>query len=185
MFGTATRSGILFLALILVSFQQPGPQALDAEELKLWQDLNQYRKSLRLPPIPLSPALTRVAQAHAADLRDNPPKGACNLHSWSEKSGYSACCYTADHSQADCMWNKPREIAGYPGPGFEIAAYSTYPKPDWLGQWKSSPGHNQVMANLGKWKVQEWKSVGLAIRKPYAVVWFGTVADEAMPKDPR
>ena len=46
-----------------------------------------------------------------ADLERHPPSGQCNTHSWSANARWSACCYTRDHAQARCMWDKPREIS--------------------------------------------------------------------------
>ena len=34
----------------------------------------------------------------------NPPDRRCNLHSW---FGDYNCCYTSDHKNPGCMWNKP------------------------------------------------------------------------------
>jgi hypothetical protein len=172
---------ILFLLLFLpitFSFQtNEGPEKALPEEEKLVSDLNNYRKSLGLPTIPYSAKLTKVAQIHATDLVINPPKGKCNLHSWSGKTEGSACCYTADHKNAECMWNKPEEITGYKEKGYEISAMNTAPSVDWLAQWKNSKGHHEVIINGGIWKQIEWKAMGVAIRKPYAVIWFGPLED--------
>lgn len=54
---------------------------------------------------------------------------------------------------------------------------NTDPNVDWLAQWKRSPGHHDVIINKGIWKIAEWKAIGLAIRPPYAVVWFGMSED--------
>ena len=44
---------------------------LTAEEKKLYDLIMEYRKSKKLPPIPLSTKLTLVAQTHARDLADH------------------------------------------------------------------------------------------------------------------
>ena len=63
----------------------------------------------------------RVHKALKVDNKpDAPPE--CNLHSWSDKGPWSACCYTPDHAQAQCMWDKPSELTNYPGNGYEISA---------------------------------------------------------------
>lgn len=172
----------LILLLLITSFIQPKPENLSAEEQKLVKAINQYRKSIGLKEIAYSPSLTLVAQMHAADLRDYPPKEGCNMHSWSEHGKWIPCCYTADHKQAGCMWLKPKEVAGYEGHGYEISAMNTAPDTDWLAQWKKSQAHHQVMINQGIWKQVEWNAMGLAIRRPYAVVWFGKEADLAAGK---
>ncbi len=77
------------------------------------------------------------------------------------------------------MWNKPREIAGYEGDGYEIAFYSSdgAEAEESLDGWKNSPGHNPVIVNMGTWEKLEWKSIGIGIYGNYSVVWFGAEPD--------
>lgn len=138
--------------------------------------INEYRKDRGLDEIPHSVSLTKVAELHVRDLADNQPvKGNCNLHSWSDKGSWSSCCYTDDHAQAACMWNKPRELTDYPGNGYEIAAWSSIDitAEQALSLWKESSGHNNVILNKETWKNIEWNAMGAAMYKGYAVVWFG------------
>jgi hypothetical protein len=55
-------------------------------------------------------------------------QGDCNMHSWSDKgfNVWNSCCYTSDHAEAECMWDKPREITfgSFTGFGYENAAKS-------------------------------------------------------------
>jgi len=152
-------------------------EKLNKEEEKLLSEINTYRKSLGLNKIKLSAKLTKVAQVHALDLKNYPPKAPCNMHSWSGNGEGKQCCYTSDHKNPNCMWDKPNELTGYAEKGYEISAMNTAPNVDWLAQWKKSKGHHQVIINQGIWKQVEWKAIGLAIRPPYAVVWFGTLED--------
>ncbi len=78
------------------------------------------------------------------------------------------------------MWDKPKEIAGYDSPGYEIAYWhSKAATPDQaLEVWKKSPGHHAVLANLATFKDAEWKAMGIGIYKEYAVVWFGELPDD-------
>lgn len=147
------------------------------EESTLIKQINNHRKQKGLPAIAWSENLATVARLHAADLQQFPPQKPCNMHSWSENGPWKPCCYTPDHSEADCMWSKPKELTSYPGQGFEISAMNTGEYPDWLGQWMKSNAHYQVIVNEGIWKGKTWKAIGLAIRKPYAVVWFGLEND--------
>ena len=97
-------------------------QQLTAEEQKLYSLIIDYRKGKGLPAIPFSPSLTKVAQAHVKDLHLNKPdQNACNMHSWSSKGSWSSCCYTDDHAEAECMWDKPREMTDREGNGYKIA----------------------------------------------------------------
>ncbi|MBL7858065.1 MAG: CAP domain-containing protein [Cyclobacteriaceae bacterium] len=156
---------------------------LSAEERKLYNLILEYRKSNGLEPIPLSGKLTLVAQTHARDLADHysfDPGNKCNPHSWSKKGKWTACCYTNDHKQAKCMWDKPREIAGYNSPGFEIAYYSSAGAnaQEGIDGWKVSPGHNPLLINTGTWEKVKWKAIGIGIYKEYGVVWFGELEDD-------
>jgi uncharacterized protein YkwD len=155
---------------------------LTAEEKRLYELIMDYRKKNNLPAIPISEKLTRVAKAHTRDLADNysfDPKNECNPHSWSKKGKWTSCCYTSDHKQAECMWNKPKEIAGYDGHGYEIAYYSTAgaSAKEGLDGWKVSPGHNPLLVNSGIWERVKWNAIGIALYKEYGVVWFGEKAD--------
>lgn len=156
---------------------------LNAEEQKLYEMMNAYRKKKKLKPIPYSAKLSMVAQMHAKDLADHfdfSKVNECNPHSWSENGNWSSCCYTNDHKAAQCMWDKPREIAGYQGDGYEIAYYSSAgaTAEQGLEGWQKSPSHNPLIVNLGMWKDIEWKGVGIGFYKEYGVVWFGGEADE-------
>ena len=77
------------------------------------------------------------------------------------------------------MWNKPRELTTYPGNGYEIAAWSSIDitAQEAISLWKESAGHNNVILNMDTWSNVEWKAMGAAIYKGYAVVWFGKETD--------
>lgn len=156
---------------------------LTAAERELYQLIMEYRKELGLAEIPLSASLTFVAQTHVKDLEENNPKTAtCNLHSWSDQGDWTACCYTSDHAQASCMWNKPRELSSYPGNGYELGyATSAQASPlAALNAWKNSSGHNAVLTNAGSWSAT-WKAIGIGIKGGHAVVWLGREDDPAGP----
>lgn len=191
---------LILLALICLSFtssdrQQSGDVRLSEEELKLYNLIMEYREEKGLSHIPLSSSLTYVAQQHCRDLADNKPdrKEKCNPHSWSNKGEWKGCCYTVDHKNAECMWEKPGEMTNYTTEGYEIAAGSSDPEFDdyvmtaayAVEGWKKSKHHNNVMINKGIWKDSEWKAIGIGIYKGFATVWFGTSVDEAgKPKMP-
>ncbi len=167
---------LLFLSIVHFS---TFAQDLSAEEKKLYDLVMQHRKEQGLAEIPLSKSLTFVAQTHAKDMEENPATGDCNLHSWSDKGKWKACCYDDNHGNAPCMWTKPKELTSYKGIGFEIAHWSTYgtDAQTVLYSWKNSPGHNSVIINQGTWKNHEWKAIGIGIFGSYAVIWFGTSED--------
>jgi uncharacterized protein YkwD len=174
--------GILILLSIRMTPATSNQICLQAEELKLYNLIMEYRKEKNLESIPLSSKLTQVAQAHAKDLSENfkPFDKPCNLHSWSKKGKWDSCCYTDDHKKSECMWSKPKEIAGYESNGYEIACYHSAGANaiDAIKGWKESPGHNRVMINDGIWKQIKWNAIGIGIYKEYGVVWFGDLKDE-------
>jgi len=180
--------GYITAIVIMSSFNDNNPEpeevCLSQEEKKLYDLIMDYRKSKKLKAIPYSAKLSRVAQTHVRDLMDNydyENRGECNPHSWSDKGNWSACCYTPDHAKASCMWDKPKEISGYAGNGFEIAYYSSggANAAEGLDGWKKSPGHNPLLINLGTWKNLEWKGIGIGIYGQYGVVWFSDGEEES------
>lgn len=182
-----TTALMLFLALAITSAKKINPAetvCLSSEEKKLYDLMMAYRKTKDLESIPLSAKLTRVAQTHAKDLAENhdPTQERCNLHSWSQKGKWTSCCYTADHKQAACMWNKPREIAGYESNGYEISYYFSAgaDAESGLEGWKKSTGHNQMIINDGIWKKIKWNAIGIGFYKEYGVVWFGDLKDDSL-----
>lgn len=185
------KSILLFVVLaatpsLLIPKPYPAPEkdavCLSAEEKKLYDLMMAYRKDNGLDAIPLSASLTLVAQTHARDLAEHykfDPKNRCNPHSWSSKGKWTACCYTNDHKRAECMWDKPKEIAGYEAPGYEIAYYSSAgaSAEEGLEGWKRSPSHNPLIVNEGIWSKVTWQAVGIGFYKEYGIVWFGEVED--------
>ncbi len=178
----------LLFCLVFGDFGYNNPPAeevcLNAEEKKLYDLIMAYRKSKKLPAIPYSAKLSKVAQVHARDLEENfdfENTSDCNPHSWSDKGQWTPCCYTPDHKQAKCMWQKPKEIADYSGNGYEIAYYSTAGATAFEGLegWKKSKGHNPLIVNSGMWEKVNWKGIGIGIYGKFGVVWFGEEADES------
>ena len=166
---------------------------LSAAEGELARLVNEYRASLGLPPMQISKSLTLVAQQHAWDSVNNsnalpaPPAGkTCNLHSWSgnvnpalQQGTWTANCYTSDHANAEGMWNKPREIAGYPADGVENSFWSsgTASHVGALTAWKNSPGHNNVITQQGGWGPMAAMGVGMS--GGIAHLWMSATADPA------
>jgi len=123
-----------------------------------------------------------VGQTHTLDLAlNNPNQGECNMHSWSAQGPWTPCCYTADHAQAACMWNKPGELTIYAGNGFEnaVSGGANLSTSQAVEAWKGSPAHNNVMLNLGIWEGYPWGAMGAGLYQGYATVWFGVQPDPA------
>jgi hypothetical protein len=143
--------------------------------------INAYRQANGLPAIPVSDELTRVAQAHVADLAANHPEDACNgnLHSWSNNGNWTGGCYDPnDETTWPLMWDKPNEIAGYPGRGYEISAWATpaITAEQALSLWQNSGPHNDVILNQGIWTDYPWGAIGGWAADGYACAWFGQEA---------
>lgn len=178
------KTVIPILALALLSFRGHTQSSCPStEEQELARLIMVYRLEKGLPPIAISEKLTRVAQLHIKDLDahfDPANRDGCNMHTWSAQGAWTPCCYTRDHKQADCMWNKPREIADFDTDGFEIAGFGSagLNPQQALDMWKTSAGHNAVLINEGIWKSKTWQSVGIGIGKRFAVVWFADRADD-------
>jgi len=174
------KTSFLFLLLFFTSFIGIS-QELTSEEAKLYNQIMEYRRQNGLPPIPLSKALTSVAKWHVYDLGSNEKTrpANCNMHSWSEDPKWSSCCYT--NAQANCMWNKPKEMTSYPGAGYEIAHGGSgsfvATAETALSGWKRSAGHNSVILNKEIWKNRSWSAIGIGIQGAFAVVWFGEERD--------
>jgi hypothetical protein len=149
--------------------------------LQLIELVNEYRAANGLPAIPASLSLCTVAAAHARDLADHAPHAqpGCNLHSWSDKGDWTACCYTRDHAQASCMWNKPRQLTGYSGNGYENAASGVASPEEALGTWRSSPAHDAVILSRDAWRSHPWRAIGAEVYGGFALLWFGEEADPA------
>jgi uncharacterized protein YkwD len=158
-----------------------------AETEDLYAAINAYRQGLGLAPIPLSPQLTAVAQAHVQDLIANSTTdpnytGAeCVPHSWSNQGAWTGGCYKfADASSYPIMWNKPGEISGYGGTGFEIlfgANGFTVTAAQALQSWQADGPHNDVIVNQGVWKDLAWQAIGVWVQDGWAAVWFGVATD--------
>ncbi len=166
---------------------------LSSKEAEMIRLVNDYRESYGLPPIPNSRSLNKVARIHAIDLIENfPAEGQdsrgfdCTLHSWSDKGTWKPVCYTKDHSFAEAMWDKPREITNfiYTGDGYENA-YSTreieIDPAKVLEAWKSSPSHNSILLETGVWKGSNLLAFGVGIHKNHALIWVGSQVDPLGP----
>lgn len=166
---------------------------LSAKEAELFRLVNEYRESHGLPPIANSRSLNKVARIHAIDLFENAPAEGqdsrgldCTLHSWSAKGSWKQVCYTKDHSYAEAMWNKPREITNftYTGDGYENAYYTGEAEvtpAKVLEAWKASPSHNAILLETGDWKGSNLLSLGVGIHNNYAVIWVGSLTDPLGP----
>ena len=147
--------------ILFLTFFLNGPQD---EMLRL---INQERAAFLLPPVAINNELNKVAMQHAVDFVENVKTG--SGHTWSD-----GCMET------ECTKRKPQELTNYKAFAYEIAHYH-FPEPAnemctpecALKGWNSSPPHYNIIVNNESWRDYKWKSVGIAIYKGYACVWFG------------
>jgi len=145
----------------------------DLEEL-----INRERRSDGLRPLHCDANMRWVAYKHIEDAGEGAKENLawgdeCNLHSWLVKS---PCCYTSDHNNAECMWDKPRQLSGWDDrQGFEISAWRSgndMSARKALDQWRGSSGHYDVIMSRGGWS--NLKTVGCDFRNHHAHCWFAT-----------
>ncbi|MCD4746984.1 MAG: SPOR domain-containing protein [Bacteroidales bacterium] len=159
----------------------PNDFCITQEELKLFNLINNYRKKIDLPEIPLSKSLSYVAKLHINDLYNNKPDtNICNFHSWSDKGKWSACCFSKENIEQSCMWDKPKELTSYEGKGYEITFWESV---DATAEtafklWISNNASNSMILNSDKWEKYNWNAIGVGIYKAYSVVWFGEETDK-------
>ncbi|MGB3496391.1 MAG: CAP domain-containing protein [Elainellaceae cyanobacterium] len=151
---------------------------LSEEETQLYQLITNYREEAGLAAIPLSPALTQLANRHVLDLEHNLEQGIDAItHGWSD------CPYSFEDQESwPCMWEAPQRLnTGYPGQGYEnlFGAPGDYQASATAAfeSWSNSDGHKAVMLNQGAWVSREWNAIGVGIYGGYVVLWFGEEAD--------
>lgn len=171
--GIGLSTAALAIALAFASAQAENA----GESERLIDMIFDDRAENGLMAITRSPTLSRVAALHAADLERHPPRGRCNSHSWSANGAWTPCCYTRDHTQARCMWDKPREISrgAYTAEGFEIVCHNAdgMTAQAAMACWRRSRQHRDVLLNRGVWRDRPWRAMGVAVSAHYAVVWLG------------
>jgi len=150
------------------------------EDVQLTKELNDFRASQGLPRIPVSAHLTKVARFHTSVGKSNYEDRSCNMHSWGEDSQsperWSPCCYTSDHAEAACMWNKPKELTPYKGNGYEISAGGYANNAAAIQGWFKSSGHRVVMLSEGSWSRING-AIGCAVTDRLYHCWFGASKD--------
>ena len=149
-------------------------------EIKLFNMINEYRSGYNLPPIPVSRSLSYVASLHVKDLYNNHPDQApCNFHSWSNRGQWKPFCYPRDEKKNNSVWDKPKELTGYNGKGYEIIYWENNPVniDSIIPFWSSIDYFNSFLLNTGKWQDKKWMALGIGIYENYASAWFGELPD--------
>jgi cell division septation protein DedD len=147
-----------------------------SQELILYNLINDMRLKAGLAAIPQSEGLGCVAKTHIHDIiRSQPLSNGCDLKSWSDKGKWTSCCQPRGKSAMDCMKQKPAEIIGYEGNGYELIYWSEEiaTPSDAIASWQSIQASTDMILNKGKWKAYAWKALGVGIVDGMAVLWFG------------
>merc|ERR1711997_694607 len=142
---------------------------------KLIVDKINYERARRgKQPFVCDSNLVYIAAQHTISLHENGkyPGSGCNGHSWYGHRKGRDCCYRSDHSNAECMWNKPSEILGGSLPdGFEVSHWRS-PRAtatSAVDGWMSSGGHSSVLLSTGNWDLHK---IGCWYTGKYANCWL-------------
>jgi hypothetical protein len=152
------------------------------DETILFNMINDMRIQNKLPVIPYSFNLSKVAHIHIDDLiKWRPQDQGCSLHSWSGSGKWSPCCNTKDPSGIQCMKAKPGEITAYTGNGYELIYWGEEKASpvDAIALWQQVSASSDMILGRGKWKGYQWKALGVGIKEGYAILWFGDKIDNA------
>ena len=174
---------ISFLITCKPSFSQnniPDDFCISKDEYKLYNLINDYRKAMKLPNIPLSKSLSFVATQHISDLVKNvPDTNTCNFHSWSDKGKWTACCFEKEIKDRSCMQEKPKEITDYPGVAFEIVYWENRDASadNAFDQWRETTAARALITNFKDWEDYSWNAMGIGIKEGFAIAWFGQETD--------
>jgi len=172
---------------VMIAVNDSVTESVSQEETILFNMINDMRMKNKLPAIPLSVNLCKVAHTHIDDLIvSKPQEKGCSLHSWSESGKWTACCNSKDPAGIQCMKSKPREITGYPGNGFELIYWGddNATPADAAELWQQVSASSDMILSRGKWKGYQWKAMGLGIEEGYAILWLGDKTDKIASEKP-
>ncbi|MCF8236064.1 MAG: SPOR domain-containing protein [Bacteroidales bacterium] len=153
---------------------------LSQEEFKLYNQINKLRIENDRDIIPLSRSLCYVAKMHLYDLiKHRPDTSICNMHSWSDKGSWTACCYNTYIKQPGCMHSKPKELTDYRYNGWELIFWdSEAAQPDSAMEfWERTDISLNVLINNHPSYKKDWNAIGVAITGKYACLWLGHYDD--------
>lgn len=160
----------------------PDNFCISADEMQLFDRVNNLRRDYDKKVIQLSSSLSYVAKIHTEDLFENhPDTSICGLSSWSDKGNWKPCCYNAYVLDEDCMWDKPKELTSYPYRGYELVTYfeDNFTVDSVLNIWSGTKEVLDMILAQGNYSAKKWVCMGVGIHKNYVSLWFGQRADQA------
>lgn len=165
-------------------YQVPANYCISADEKYFGILLNQLREKNALEPLTFSTSLCFVAQTHVKDIAKHPPDSDfCNLHSWSSYGKWKQCCYNKTTGNTPCMTEKPHELTGFKGKGYEIVYFSNDSLNAWrtFDFWQEDNTATDFFLSRNKWEDYSWKSMGIGIYKGLTAVWLSVEKDNKQP----
>lgn len=179
---------LFFLHIVVFSQEQDKANVkedlcISQDEMILFNLVNDLRKQNKLSVIPLSGSLCIVSRKHIENLITwKPQEEGCNLNSWTAGPSWTACCSNKDPKGTRCMNEKPSEITGYSGKGYELVYWQEESASalEAFELWKQVQASRDMILCKGKWQSKEWKAMGIGIDQGYAVLWMGDKPDKAM-----
>ncbi len=165
----------MFLLLFAISAMG---QQLSNDEKELYELMNEYRVKNKLSELPLSDKLCEVAKLHLINVDENIDKyeyRGMSPHSWFPDKRWKTDIFP-DGSSDGKIENKPYEITGYDGAGYEVYYWDSnnHPKPKEIMEgWIRSIGHRNTLINKGCYKDTNWLYCGVSIYKGHACIWVG------------
>lgn len=155
---------------------------ISANEMQLFERINELRTDYDKSMLQLSASLSYVAKMHVEDLSKNhPDTSICGLSSWSDKGNWKACCYNTYVLNENCMWNKPKELTSYPYRGYELVTYfeDDFTTDSILHIWSGTREVLDMLLTQGNYSTKKWACMGVGVHKNYVSLWFGQRADQA------
>jgi len=155
---------------------------ISANELQLFEHINELRTDYDKSTLQLSASLSFVAKTHVNDLlKNHPDTSICSLSSWSDKGQWKACCYNKYVLDEDCMWDKPKELTSYPYRGYELVTYfeDDFSSDSILNIWSGSREVLDMILTQGKYASKKWACMGVGMNDDYVSLWFGQRNDPA------
>lgn len=149
---------------------------ISADEIQLFEQINQLRADYDKSTLQLSASLSFVAKTHVEDLfKNHPDTSICGLSSWSDKGIWRSCCYNNYVLDEDCMWDKPKELTSYSYRGYELVTYfeDDFTIDSIINIWSGTREVLDMILAQGNYTSKKWACMGVGINGDYISLWFG------------
>ena len=134
--------------------------SINAEEQRLIQLINQYRRNQGLGNITISDELSKVANRHLLDLSNNLENYDRDGKDW--RFGWSNCPYDGNNPNTfTCLWDAPSRFnVNNAGKGVEIicGGHNTISAEEAWQCWQQNPALKAIILNQGQWNNHQWQA---------------------------